>query len=151
MEDTNISVDDVVTEIEANKELETETNIIKDANETKTYFLKSELLKKLRDYLEELDITFNPKTAMKCMRYAMEIVESSELKGSEQKTMALSLIKSLSREVLLDDDDNKVVNLLLEKDLLSETIDLVVDATQGKLNINNIANVSKKCCWGFFK
>ena len=74
----------------------------------------------------------------------MESIEETPIKGAEQKEMALKLIRALVVD-FTDGEDEKVLVQLLDDGTISNMIDLIVDATRGKLNINTIATVGSGC------
>ena len=78
------------------------------------------------------------------IKYVMEEIEDTPLKGAEQKEMSLKLIKALIVD-LTENDDEKVLLDLLNNGTISNMIDLIVDATKGKLNINKLGKVGYGC------
>lgn len=112
--------------------------------------LKTQLLEQLRTQLAQHEINLDTNTAVKCIRFSMEVVEMSELKGNAQKDMAIRLVKSLLDDAPLNDSKKIIIQSLLDEDILGDTIDLIVDATKGNLNINQLQEVAKKCCFPFF-
>jgi hypothetical protein len=125
--------------------------IIEAVNQIINDDLKSSLLAELKGKLEEHNLEIDTKTAMMCLRYAMEVVELSQLKGVEQKTMALELLRTLLDESSLDESKKMIVSSLLDEDILGSAVDIIVDATQGKLDVNHIQQVAENCCWAFLK
>ena len=91
-------------------------------------------LMQLKEQLNDIDVNI-----IIIVKHAMEIVELTELKGEEQKNMAIKLIKSFTKD--LDD-----IKILIDDETLSSTIDLIVDATKGKLNINLKKKLKRFCC-----
>ena len=92
-------------------------------------------LTQLKEQLNDIDINI-----IIVVKHAMEIVELTELKGQEQKNMAIKLIKTFTKD--LDDD----IKILIDDEILSSTIDLIVDATKGKLKINLKKKLKRFCC-----
>ena len=65
--------------------------------------------------------------------------------GSEACFLLLTVSIKLIREIikdLTDGEDEKVLIKLLDDGTISNMIDLIVDATRGKLNINSIQDVT---------
>ena len=89
-------------------------------------------------------ITIRPSTLHLIIKYVMESIEETPIKGAEQKEMALKLIRALVVD-FTDGEDEKVLVQLLDDGTISNMIDLIVDATRGKLNINTIATVGSGC------
>lgn len=89
-------------------------------------------------------IEVKPSTLHLILKYIMEEVEETPTKGSEQKEMALKLMRALIID-LTHNEDEKVLLALLEDGTISNLIDLIVDATKGKLNINAATKVGSGC------
>ena len=89
------------------------------------------------------NITIRASTIHLIIKYVMETVEKTPIKGTEQKDLALRLIRALIVD-LTDKEDEKVLLKLLDDGTISNMIDLIVDATRGRLNINRVVTVSSK-------
>ena len=74
----------------------------------------------------------------------MELVEQTPLKGSEQKEMALKLIKALIVD-FTEGEDERVLLQLHNDGTIGNMIDLIVDATRGRLDINTAVQVTTGC------
>lgn len=127
------------------------STVIESIEEYVNNDLKIQLLEQLKIQLEQHEINLDTRTALKCLRYSMEIVELSELKGNAQKEMAVELIKALLNETPMDESKKIIIQSLLDEDIFGDTIDIIVDATQGNVNVNQIQEVAKSCCFPFFK
>jgi len=113
--------------------------------------IKSKLLSDFKIKLAEHNIKITPATMMKSVGYAMEVVELSELKGEAQKTMAVSLIASLIDDVPLEKEDKNIMSSILNKDVVEDMIELIIQVTKGNININKLQEVATGCCLGFMK
>lgn len=89
------------------------------------------------------NIEINGKTIMIIVKYAMEIIELTELKGIEQKEIAIKLIKKLVEDLKIDEN---IINGIIDSGALSVTIDLIVDASKGNLNLNLNKKLKRFCC-----
>lgn len=89
-------------------------------------------------------ITIRSSTLHLIIKYVMELVEQTPLKGSEQKEMALKLIRALIVD-LTDAEDERVLLQLLDDGTIGNMIDLIVDATKGRLDINTAVKVTTGC------
>ena len=89
-------------------------------------------------------ITIRPAVLHLIIKYVMESIEETPIKGAEQKEMALKLIRAIVVD-FTNGEDEKVLRQLLDDGTISNMIDLIVDATRGKLNINTITNVGVGC------
>ena len=92
------------------------------------------------------NIEINGQNLMIIVKYAMEIVEVSELKGVEQKEIAIKLVKKLVDDSKLKDNIKLTINDIIDSGVLSVTIDLIVDATKGKIDINLKKKLKRFCC-----
>lgn len=89
-------------------------------------------------------ISIRPSTLYLIIKYVMEEVEKTPIKGPEQKEIALNLIKALIID-LTENEDEKVLLDLLNDGTIGNLIDLIVDVSKGKININKISKVSMGC------
>lgn len=89
-------------------------------------------------------INIRPSTLHLILKYVMEEVETTPVKGAEQKEFALKLIKELIID-LTDKEDEETLLKLLNDGTISNMIDLIIDATKGKLNINTSITVATGC------
>ena len=104
--------------------------------------LYENLLSNLKEKIGVIEIRIS--TIHLLIKYVMEQIEDTPIKGLEQKELALKLM----RELIIDfteHEDEKVLLDLLDNGTMGNLIDLISDATKGKLNINSIINVSKGC------
>ena len=101
-------------------------------------------LEKLKDMTKNIEI--NTENILIIVKYAMEIVELTELKGLEQKEMAIKLVKKLVEDSELNDSIKKDILNFINSGALGATIDLIVDASKGKLKINLKKKLRKFCC-----
>ena len=99
-------------------------------------------LQKVKEKVSAISIT--PSTLHLIIKYVMEEVEETPAKGAEQKEMALKLIRALVID-LTEGADEEVLLKLLDDNSISNLIDLIVDATKGKLNINAVTKVTSGC------
>ncbi len=98
------------------------------------------------DIIKQKVSTINicPSTLHLILKYVMEEVESTPIKGVQQKEFALKLIRELITD-LTDKEDEETLLKLLDNGTISNIIDLIVDASNGKLNINTTIEVAKGC------
>ena len=79
------------------------------------------------------------------IRTVMEVIEGTPVKGSEQKTLALKILRQLFIDFTDDDIESTLISLL-DNGAIGNLIDLVVDASKGKTNINKIIDTTATCC-----
>ena len=79
------------------------------------------------------------------LKTVMEVVEGTPIKGSEQKTVALKILRQLFIDFTDDDLESTLIGLL-DSGAINNLIDLIVDASKGKMNINTVVKTTKVCC-----
>ena len=92
------------------------------------------------------DLVINAETIVQVLKFAMEVVEVTELKGKAQKDLAIKLVRIVVVEAPISDEKEKLLLDMIDNNILSNTVDLVIAATQGKLDINKVVEVGKVCC-----
>lgn len=83
------------------------------------------------------------------VKYAMEVVELVDLKGSEQRELALRLVRRVVQDAPISDEKEKLCLDMIDSGAVGQTIDLVIDATNGHVNVNQVARVAENCCFTF--
>jgi hypothetical protein len=86
---------------------------------------------------------------MLIVKYAMEVVELVDLKGSEQRELALRLVRRVVQDAPISDEKEQLCLDMIDSGAVGQTIDLVIDATNGHVNVNQIARVAENCCFTF--
>ena len=107
--------------------------------ETSIFRNVTEILKKKLE-----NVSIKPNTIHLVIKYIMELVEDTPIKGVEQKEFALKVMRELFKD-LTEGEDELVLLKLLDDGSISNIIDLVVDATNGKLNVNAVIETSVSC------
>lgn len=97
-----------------------------------------------------IDTEIDASSIIVVLQRAMEVVELSEAKGEAQKELALKLVKRIIIDAPITDDKEKFLLDLVDGDVLGNTIDFVVSASRGDLNLNAAAEVAKVCCLPYF-
>ena len=112
------------------------------------YIMSDQLFESSMKQLKEklVDVVINNETIMTVLRYAMEIVELTELKGKDQKDFAIKLVRQVVVDAPITDDKEKLLLDIIDSNIIGNTVDLVVDATQGKIDINSVVEVGQTCC-----
>lgn len=91
----------------------------------------------------------SPQTLMVIVKYAMEVVELTKLKGSEQRQMVVDVVKQVVVDAPISDERERLCLDMIESGVLGQTVDLVVDASKGHLDINRVASLAENCCFSF--
>jgi hypothetical protein len=101
------------------------------ARDTILLEIKDQLLQEFKDQ------TFDKSLLMKLIIRGMEIVETTDFKGSDQKNLVIDiLIKLLETDGL--DAPHKDELIVFLKDDATNVIDVIVDASRGNININKV-------------
>tara|TARA_B100001540_G_C15720478_1_gene602779 strand:+ start:596 stop:1039 length:444 start_codon:yes stop_codon:yes gene_type:complete len=85
-------------------------------------------------------IGIKPSTLSIVIKHTMEVIENTPVKGKAQLNYALLIIRDLVNE-LEDSDEKTLLIQMLDNGGIKDTIELVVDASKGKLKINKVAEV----------
>lgn len=109
----------------------------------------------LKQVLVEKEIEVSPSTMMNIVGEAMELVEQTALKGIQQKELVNELILRLVTDATqLSDEQREMCSELVNSGIINETIELIVSATKGKLNVNQLQEIGEQtasCCFAFLK
>jgi hypothetical protein len=79
----------------------------------------------------------------------MEVVEGSIASGNEQKELAIVLVKRLICDAGMEGQDFALCVALVDDGVIGSAIDLVIDATKGRLAVNVDRGSTGDCCTGF--
>lgn len=93
-----------------------------------------------------------PENLMLYVKYAMELAELTHLKGADQKQLVIDLIHKVVKESQLSVEHESICLDFIESGTLSQTIDIIVDATKGRIAINKPVALLKRilvCCLPF--
>ena len=74
-------------------------------------------------------------TLPEIIKEAMLIVEKTTIKGTKQREFVIKVLRKLF-ESLTDNDEEVILIQLVDNGTVSNMIDIIVDATKGKLDIN---------------
>ena len=93
-------------------------------------------------------IKVGAKTLMIILEYVLDIVEHVEgIKGNKKKTLAILLITKVVENATLDEDDKNLCMAMIDNGVIGDTIDLVVNAHNGKLDFGDVVDTGSKCCF----
>tara|TARA_B100001057_G_scaffold485996_1_gene566490 strand:- start:724 stop:1131 length:408 start_codon:yes stop_codon:yes gene_type:complete len=105
--------------------------------------LYDETRKELLNKVGNMEI--NTGTIITILRFAMEVVEATQLKGPAQRELCIKLVKDIVIAAPLSGEKEKLILDMIDSGVLDNTLELVVDATQGKLDINAAVGVATGC------
>lgn len=71
------------------------------------------------------------------LKECMELVDKFDNPGSEKKEHVITIVKAVVKDIVINETDEKLIMELIDKKILENTIDLIVQASKGEFNINN--------------
>lgn len=107
--------------------------------------LYNECLSTLKQRLVEGQLEVNAQNIMLILKITMEIIEFTQLKGTKQRSLAVRLIRQVVIEAPISDDKEKLLLDMIDNGIVDNTIDLVVSATHGELNVNAAQGIAYNC------
>ena len=90
------------------------------------------------------NISIRASTVHLLIKYIMEYIEKTPLKGLEQREMSLRVLRALFVD-LTEGEDEKVLLKLVDDGTIANLIDLVVDVSRGKIDINSVVETGVGC------
>lgn len=91
------------------------------------------------------EVGISPSTLSIVIKYTMEAVEKTPTKGPAQMDFAVRVIGDLIGE-LPSSDEKAFLSLTLDNGGIKNTIELIVQATRGEINVNQVVEVAAKSC-----
>lgn len=148
----NLAIDKVVNQIgdgviremigdTAKEAIEEIIEDVSDAAELALLSVKDTVLEDLKYKLREIGV--KKSTLALVVKFVMEAVENTPVKGKEQKNYALRLIDGLVEEFAYGDDKD-FFKIAIDSGTISDMIDLIVSATKGELNVNMVMKVASR-------
>jgi hypothetical protein len=116
--------------------------------------------KNLDSILEELknkfrEVHINSSNLINVLKNIIEIVELIKIKGSDKKIYAINLLRLLINDYTMEKKDKKLCMDILDNNIISDMIDIIVLASKNKIKINKnrfkISKISKKISSHFRK
>lgn len=101
--------------------------------------LLSNALNELEKKVSSIDIATT--TLPEIIKEAMQIVEKTTIKGTQQREFVIKLLRKLFKD-LTDNEEEILLLKLIDNGTVCNMIDLVVDASKGKIDINKTIKIS---------
>ncbi len=94
----------------------------------------------IQTIITELKLTWKEKqitieTIHLLLKDTMEIVDKFNCSGNEKKQHVNLIVRSIAIELIEDPNDEKLIIDFIDKNILGNTMDLIILASQGKLDI----------------
>ena len=103
-----------------------------------------DVMKMLKEKIGDMEITAD--TVISVLKFSMECVELTQLKGEEKKDLAIKLVRQVVEEAPISDEKEKLLLDMIDQKVLHGMVDLVVEAKEGKIDINALKQVGTGCC-----
>ena len=71
------------------------------------------------------------------LKEAMELVEELNIPGSEKRDNVLRVVKVLVEDLVDNGNEKQLILDIIENNVLENTMDLIIKASKGEININN--------------
>jgi hypothetical protein len=124
----------------------------KENNKTNNLNIFNTTLEIVKEKISVIELRAN--TVHMLIKFVIEELDNTVLKGTEKKEVALKILKEIIINFTEGEDERKLLEMINDG-TVGNLIDLVIDASKGKLNINSIISVSvgcaNTCCPGLFK
>jgi hypothetical protein len=91
-------------------------------------------------------LTITPDTIMTVLQYAMEAVEVTMLTGAEKKKAVIDIVRKAVVDAPMEDHIENILIEMIDDGIVSHTIDIIVSASRGNLNLNGMAKASQVVC-----
>jgi pentose-5-phosphate-3-epimerase len=107
-----------------------------------------DFLSQVKTKISQVNISVTPHTIMTIVRYIMEVVESSKLPGDEKKIAVNRLLRQIIKESNMHYEDKKICENLIDNGVVGDTIELIISASKGEININvkQAISIGGQCC-----
>lgn len=107
------------------------------------------VLKQLKSQTSDVEV--NSVNITKILSIAMEIVEATKVKGEAQKALVEKVVRQIIVDAPISDEKEKLLLDLCDEGILGNTIDMIVSASKGELDINTATKVAAGCCISLLK
>ena len=91
----------------------------------------------------------NDKDIFKYLKLIIENVERENLKGNEKKELAIRILEDIIKVSSLDNAKQTYCLSLIEHGVISNSIDLIISAASGDLEVNMDINTAQAACSQF--
>ena len=119
------------------------TDVNTDVNTELKRILKEKAMALLKEKFQVENL--NETLIIKIVVLVMELVEDTEIKGKSQKELVLYVVNEIINESTLKDEEKKLYTSILHSENTNNTIDLIVDASKGILNLNKVKKTAFGC------
>lgn len=119
----------------------------------KKLITNEEITNELKKRIEDIELSYNNFNLI--LHHILEVVELTKTSGKNKKDKAIYLIKEIIDKSNIDDKEKKIYYEIIDNNIISNIIDLIVLASKNKIKINKkklkIRKLSKKISSKFTK
>lgn len=119
----------------------------------KKLITNEEITNELKKRIEDIELSYNNFNLI--LHHILEVVELTKTSGKNKKDKAIYLIKQIIDKSNIDDKEKKIYYEIIDNNIISNIIDLIVLASKNKIKINKkklkIRKLSKKISSKFTK
>lgn len=119
----------------------------------KKLITNEEITNELKNRIENIELSYNNFNLI--LHHILEVVELTKTSGKNKKDKAIYLIKEIIDKSNIDDKEKKIYYEIIDNNIISNIIDLIVLASKNKIKINKkklkIRKLSKKISSKFTK
>jgi hypothetical protein len=104
------------------------------------------LYNELKKKIDHVKITSN--NLILILEYIIELVEKvQDIKGNKKKVLAIILIKEVIEHSNMEENEKELCMNMINNGIIGNTIDLVINAANGKLDISQVIEETTNCCF----
>jgi hypothetical protein len=130
------SVDNTPIPAATTTSVEMVTIVVKDFTYCHQEFLKQ---------IKENNLSITPESIMRLLRIAMIIVEQTGQSGSKKKEFVTNLLREVIKNTDSISPEDKMGALnMISGNIVSDSIDFLIDASKGKFNINKVEEIAQE-------
>ena len=130
------SVDNTPIPAATTTAVEMVTIVVKDFTYCHQEFLKQ---------IKENNLSITPESIMRLLRIAMIIVEQTGQSGSKKKEFVTNLLREVIKNTDSISPEDKMGALnMISGNIVSDSIDFLIDASKGKFNINKVEEIAQE-------
>jgi len=122
--------------------VEVVTVVVKDFMYCQEEFMKQ---------VKENNLSISPEMIMRLLRIAMVVVDKTNEPGSKKKEFVINLLKEvvMKSNDISPEDKLQALNLIMGN-IVSDSIDFLIDASKGNFNVNKIEKIAEEVAMSCF-
>ena len=95
--------------------------------------------------VKENNLSISPEMIMRLLRIAMVVVDKTNEPGNKKKEFVINLLKEvvMKNNDISPEDKLQALNLIMGN-IVSDSIDFLIDASKGNFNVNKIEKIAEE-------